>query len=136
MSHSGPSELTNQDPSLNNQKPSVPTLSTALLPSVDLPPPQKRGVGPDRTFTKAALGRPRAAPYSRSRGTSATSHAEPAFPAWLAPRSAMRRSAGERGSPHHRNTAGSSGSSNRAAGETDLGFGLHPHPNDLQELHP
>jgi len=117
MSHNGPFELTNEGPSLNDQQPSVPTRSTSLLPSVDLPPPQKRGVGPDRTFTKAALGRSRAAPYSRPGGTSATSHAEPAFPAWLAPRSAMRHSASERRSPRHRNIAGSSGSSNRATGE-------------------
>lgn len=122
MSHNDPLELTNENPSLNNQQPSVPTLSTSLLPSVDLPPPQRRGGGPDRTFTKAALGRSRAAPYSRSHGTTATSHAEPTFPAWLAPGSAMRRSAGERGPSRHRNTAGPSGLSNRTTGKKDLGF--------------
>jgi hypothetical protein len=122
MSHNNPFELTNEDSSLNNQQPNVPTLSTSLLPSVDLPPPQKRGVGPNRTFTKAALGRSRVAPYSRSRGTSATSHAEPTFPAWLAPRSAMRRSPGERGPPRHRNTVGFSGSSHRTTGKKDLDF--------------
>ncbi|SRR5258706_16317958 len=122
MSHNDPFEPTNEDQSLNNQQPSVPTLPTSLLPSVDLPPPQRRGAGPDRTFTKAALGRSRAAPYSRSHGTSATSHAEPTFPAWLAPRSAMRRSASERGSPRHRNTASSSGTSNRTTGKKDSGF--------------
>ena len=122
MSHNGPFEIINEDQSLHNQQPSVPTLSTALLPSVDLPPPQKRGVGPDRTFTKAALGRSRVAPYSRSRGTSATSHAEPNLPAWLAPQSAMRHSASERRPPRHRTTAGTSSSSNRTTGKKALGF--------------
>ena len=122
MSHNDPFELTNDNPSLNNQQPSVPTLSTSLLPSVDLPPPQRRGGGPDRTFTKAALGRSRAAPYSRSHGTSATSHAEPTFPAWLAPPSVMKRSASEKVSPRYRDTAGSSRPSNRTTGKKDLGF--------------
>jgi len=122
MSYNDPFELINEDSSLNKQQPNVPTLSTSLLPSVDLPPPQRRSVGPDRTFTKAALGRSRAAPYSRSRGTSATSRAEPTLPAWLAPGSAMRRSASERDSPRHQNTAGISGSSNRTTGKKDLDF--------------
>ena len=122
MSHNGPFELTNGDLSLNNQRPTLPTPSTSLLPSVDLPPPQRRGAGPDRTFTKAALGKSRAAPYSRSRGTSNISHAEPAFPAWLAPRSTMRRPASERAPPVHWDAPGSSSSSNRATGEKYFGF--------------
>jgi len=136
MSYNGPLEPTNGDPSLDNQKSSVPTHPTPLLPSVDLSPPQRRAVGPDRSFTKAALGRPRPAPYSRSRDTSAASHAEPVWPAWLAPQSAMKRSANERGPQRHWNTSGASSSSNRATGENDLGFGCAAHPNALQESHP
>lgn len=119
MSHNGPFELTNGDLSFNNHQLSVPTLPTSLLPSVDLSPPQRRAVGPDRSFTKAALGKPRPTPYSRPRGTP---HPEPDLPAWLAPQPATKRSASEGGSPLHYDTPSTSSLSNRAAGEKDLGF--------------
>ena len=122
MSHNGPFEPTNGEPSLNNQQLSVPTLSTSLLPSVDLSPPQRRAVGPDRGFTKAALGKPRPAPYLRPRGAPPPPRPEPAWPAWLAPQPATKRSASERGSPRHQNTPITFNLSNRAAGEKDLGF--------------
>ena len=121
MSHNGPFELTTGGPSRNNQQLSVPTLPTSLLPSVDLSPPQRRAVGPDRSFTKAALGKPRPAPYSRSRGPPATSHVGPVWPAWLAPQPATKGSASEGVSPHHCNTPNTFGSSSRAAGEKHLG---------------
>lgn len=125
MSHNGPFELTNGDLSFNNHQLTVPTLPTSLLPSVDLSPPQRRAVGPDRSFTKAALGKPRPAPYSLSRGTSNTPRPEPAMPdlpTWLAPQPTTKRSANEGSSPLHYDTPSTSSLSNRAAGEKDLGF--------------